>query len=141
MEKYIFVCIGTNRLIEDSFGPRVGEILEKNFSKYANIQVLGTMKTPIHLYNAPIFWDYLKKVKNNIILIDSALGRPEEIGKTYISCGGIELGKAFGKAFYFPASLNIKTVVGDGNSKNLRLIHQLAQNIATVITKGMQEIA
>ena len=29
MEKYIFACIGTSQLIEDSFGPRVVEILEK----------------------------------------------------------------------------------------------------------------
>ena len=143
MERYIFVCIGTNQLIEDSFGPRVGDILKKNFYKNNNIKVLGTMEKPIHFQNAPIFLDYLKKEKSFLIVIDSALGKVENIGDTYVNIGGLEIGKAFGKSFYFPANISIKTVVGiKGYSgpyepKN---INYLAKRLANKIINNMYEI-
>lgn len=122
----MFVCIGTNQLIEDSFGPRVGEILQKNFDKNEKVKVLGTMKSPIHFQNAPIFLDYLKHEDHRLILIDSALGDETLIGNTYLNRGGIEIGKAFGKSFYFPAQWNIKTIVGTKkNMENRKKINQI----------------
>lgn len=140
---YVFVCIGTNQLIEDSFGPRVGDILKKNFDKNTNIKVFGTMKNPIHFQNAPIFLDYLKKEQSPLILIDSALGRIEEVGSTYINLGGVEIGKAFGKSFYFPAHLNIKTIVGTKEHSKLygiNHVNQLAQTLATQIIHSIYEM-
>ena len=143
MEKYVFVCIGTNLIIEDSFGPRVGEILKKNFYKNDNIKVLGTMEYPIHFQNAPIFLDYLKQEKCSLILIDSAFGETEKIGSTYINVGGMEIGKAFGKSFYFPANLNIKTIVGTKEHSGfygVNHINYLAKNLATKIINSVYEI-
>lgn len=143
MERYVFVCIGTNQLIEDSFGPRVGDILRKNFYKSSNIEVLGTMEYPIHFQNAPIFLDYLKQKQNSLILIDSALGEAEKVGSTYINIGGMEIGKAFGKSFYFPAHLNIKTIVGTKEYSGLygiNHINYLAQTLATKIIHSVYEI-
>ena len=48
VKEYIFVCIGTNKILTDSFGPRVGEKLENKLKKYSNIKIYGTMKFPIH---------------------------------------------------------------------------------------------
>lgn len=148
MEDYVFVCVGTNKLIEDSFGPMVGDLLTCNFYKYPHIKVLGTMKKPVHFNNAPIFLDYLKCNKSKIILIDSALGKYEDIGNTYINLGGTEIGKAFGKSYYFPANFNIKTVVGVqeenhlGKSRiknfekkrSLEQIRKMAQKVAQQVT-------
>lgn len=142
MEEYIFVCIGTNQLIGDSFGPRVGEILQKRFKRISKIKVLGTMKCPIHFQNAPIFIDYLKTEKSKLIVIDSALGEETSIGNTYMNRGGIEIGKAFGKSFYFPAHWNIKTVIGKKEEilKNRNKINQLAQKLANQIVEVMEEL-
>ncbi len=146
MEKYIFICIGTNLLIEDSFGPKVGEILNKNFLSHPNIQILGTINCPVHFQNAPIFIDYLKQYHGKLILIDSALGKNEEIGSIYISPGGTKIGKAFEKSFYFPAHLSIKMVVGNKKEKQVemkekeKIINSLAQSLATTITNGMYQI-
>lgn len=148
MKNYVFVCIGTNLLIEDSFGPRVGDILIRKFDKNPNVEVLGTMKCPVHFLNAPIFLDYLKNEQANIILIDSALGESKDIGTIYLNRGGTEIGKAFGKSFYFPANFSIKTVIGtlnrEGNDlkhnnkcekwKRIREINGLAQKVAGQIT-------
>jgi len=139
MEEYIFVCIGTNTLIEDSFGPRVGEMLEKYFKSISKIKVLGTMKCPVHFQNVPIFMDYLKNKESKLIVIDSALG--EEVGNTYMSKGGIEIGKAFGKSFYFPAHWNIKTIVSRRiNEKTVHQINGLAQKLAGQIIEVMEEL-
>lgn len=114
MESYVFVCIGTNKIMYDSFGPRVGEKLQNIYYKDPNIQVLGTMNKPIHIKNAAMFLDDIQLCREKIIvLIDSALGKEENIGNTYINAGGIEIGKALGKGIYFPAHINIKTVVGN----------------------------
>lgn len=147
MENYVFVCIGTNKLIEDSFGPRVGDILEKQFEKNKHIKILGTMNSPIHFQNAPIFLDYLKQEGSKTIIIDSALGEENLIGNSYLNRGGIEIGKAFGKSFYFPAQWNIKTIVGTNKNstqairrfeevkkrKKLNTINQIAQKLAKQI--------
>lgn len=144
MKNYVFVCIGTNLLIEDSFGPRVGDILIRRFDKNPNVEVLGTMKCPVHFLNAPIFLDYLKNEQANIILIDSALGEKDKIGTIYLNRGGTEIGKAFGRSFYFPANFSIKTVIGTLSSKEnslrqnnqhdrwkrIREINELAQKVA-----------
>lgn len=134
MENYVFVCIGTNKLIYDSFGPRVGEFLIKNFPKDSKAKIFGTMQNPVHFKNATRFLKQLKKMKSSkIILIDSALGKKETIGNTYVNFGGVEIGKAFGKSFYFPAHLNIKTVVSYQDT--IDEINQLAQEVAYKITQ------
>ena len=55
MENYVFVCIGSNKIIYDSLGPRVGDKLEQNFNKNKNIEIFGTMKNPVHFKNALLF--------------------------------------------------------------------------------------
>ena len=144
MKKYIFICIGTNKMPSDSFGPRVGEKLKESFKRNPHIQVFGTMKKPIHFQNAKTFLKQLEKKKTKkTILIDSAFGNKEQIGSTYISSGGIELGKAYGKSFYFPAFLSIKTVIG--NQQDLpnwtsRQIDFLAKKVANQIIEVVEEL-
>ena len=138
-EEYIFVCIGTNKLISDSFGPRVGQILKNNFKNYPKVKIFGTMENPVHFKNAPSIYKKIIKNKNEqIILIDSAFGKKENIGFSYINLGGIKIGSAYGKSFYFPAIMNIKTVVGTKNYlpnwKECE-IEKLAQNLADFIIK------
>lgn len=153
MDNYTFACIGTNKLVEDSFGPKVGDILEINFCKQKNIKVFGTTRSPIHFKNALIYLENIKKEQGIIIVIDSALGKKEKIGDTYINIGGIEIGKAFGKSFYFPANLSIKTIVGTRNEiikqnlkgkfeieSNIARVNSLAQNLASRITEIIFEM-
>ena len=41
---YTFVCIGTNKIVPDSFGPRVGDKLKQVFYSSPEISVYGTMQ-------------------------------------------------------------------------------------------------
>lgn len=137
MENYVFVCIGTNKLIADSLGPRVGEKLERYFKENPMVQVLGTMKNPVHFKNANIVLKKLEETKKkNIILVDSALAFEAPIGDTYIGRGGIELGKAYGKSFYFPGILNFKTVIENRKEKvdwKVEQMELLAQRVSRKI--------
>ena len=138
MEEYIFICIGTNRLIADSFGPRVGEKLKKKFKYFSKIEVLGTMEKPIHFNNAK---ETLKKLQpyhqKQMILIDSAIGKNEKIGNIYYNLGGIKIGKAFGKELYFPAHFNIKAIIGNKSyipNWTIYEIDELAEIVANKIS-------
>ena len=140
---YTFVCIGTNRIISDSFGPRVGKKLKQVFFKNENINVYGTMENPIHLKNVEYF---LKKIenKNQIILIDSAIGRKEDIGNTYVNRGGMEIGKAFNHSIYIPANINIKTVIGAKEympNYSIYQIEQIANKVAYKIVQIVFELS
>lgn len=140
---YTFVCIGTNRIISDSFGPRVGKKLKQVFYKNENINVYGTMENPIHLKNVEYF---LKKMenKNQIILIDSAIGRKEDIGNTYVNRGGMEIGKAFNHSIYIPANINIKTVIGAKEympNYSIYQIEQIANKVAYEIVQIVFELS
>ena len=140
---YTFVCIGTNRIISDSFGPRVGKKLKQVFYKNENINVYGTMENPIHLKNVEYF---LKKMenKNQIILIDSAIGRKQDIGNTYVNRGGMEIGKAFNHSIYIPANINIKTVIGAKEympNYSIYQIEQIANKVAYKIVQIVFELS
>ena len=57
--------------------------------------------------------------------------------------GGIQLGKAFGKSFYFPAYMNIKTVIGNKNSFlqwDTQQIDLLAEKVANKITQVVNTV-
>lgn len=144
MGEYVFVCIGTNKLVADSFGPRVGQRLQANFGNFSKVQVFGTMQNPIHFKNAKILANRLKNEnKKQIILVDSCFSRKEEIGSTFANLGGVEIGKAYGKSFYFPAHINIKTVIGNQTkipNWNISQIDDLAQRVANQITNVVWQI-
>ena len=139
---YTFVCIGTNKIVSDSFGPRVGDKLKQVFYSSTGINVYGTMKNPVHLKNAIYFLKELEN-KNQIILIDSAIGKRKEIGNTYVNRGGMEIGKAFNQSLFFPANINIKTVIGAKEyipHYSVSQIENLANEVASKIIKIVFEL-
>ena len=42
--KILFLCVGTNRIIGDAFGPVVGSVLKRNLLEENGINVLGDLK-------------------------------------------------------------------------------------------------
>ncbi len=139
---YTFVCIGTDKIIEDSFGPRVGNKLNKIFYSNPEIIVYGTMKNPIHLKNATHILQNIKKT-GQLILIDSAIGKKEQIGSSYLNKGGVEIGKAFNQSIYFPADFNIKTVIGSKEyipNYSVNEIENLAEDVSKKITNIVLEL-
>lgn len=93
----VVVCVGTNKVGFDSFGPRLGTILEKEgiFAK-----VYGTIEEPITALNIPYYFEkILSENQNKIILaIDACQCGPSQIGEIFFLKESLFPGSAFGKS-------------------------------------------
>ncbi len=111
---YIFLCVGSDKIIGDSYGPLVGEKLKEAFhNKYHNIEVYGTLEAPVSAINLE---QKVKEIYNRyqhpcIIAIDSALGAQDKIGSILVSNTKMQCGKGAGKKMVFVGDISIKGVV------------------------------
>lgn len=116
-EKYneiVFLCIGTNGIIGDSVGPKTGSILKEKF-KESNFAVLGTSSNEINYFTInKVLEQKIKSLRKPfLITIDSALSKPEFIGKIIINKQYLHLGKSLKKEKYILGNLNIKVIIGE----------------------------
>ena len=118
----IFLCIGTDRLIGDSFGPFVGNRLTKLFRDAERLNVIGTLENNISVSNINAVINNIKNTYTNpfIIAIDAALSRPENVEKIVVSEGPLLLGSSLNRRGIQVGDMNIRGIVG----KNCRNANQ-----------------
>lgn len=116
MENILFVCIGNGKIIGDSLGPLIGTVLEKNkrlIQNNVNIDVIGTFENPILYYNVE---EFIKNIDSQdyseIVIIDSALGSKENIGKVMITPTEILIGVGVNRGRMVKGDIILKGVVG-----------------------------
>ena len=127
----LFLCVGTDRITGDTFGPIVGYKLKRLFQNTKNIRIIGDLENTVCDNNIEaVIDDICRKYSNPFIIsIDSALSCNEEnIGRIIVKKGGISLGKSLGKEQYIIGDMAIKGVVAK-NLKNPRQNLKLLQNI------------
>ncbi len=95
-EKPIFICIGSDKVVGDSLGVIVGELLRQK-PQFKN-RVYGDMSNPINRSNLKTV---LKDIRSKhpfspIIVIDAVLGNIEEVGCIKAFSGGVIAGGQFG---------------------------------------------
>ena len=116
MENILFVCIGNGKIIGDSLGPLIGTVLEKNKRLIQNnvkIDVIGTFENPILYYNVEEFIKNIdSKDYSEIVIIDSALGSKENIGKVMITPAEILIGVGVNRGRMVKGDIILKGVVG-----------------------------
>ena len=113
LSKLIFLCIGTDRVIGDSFGPLVGYKLEKLYKNESNIKVIGTLQNIICMQNA---LGTIDKIYNTyeepfIIVIDAALSNTNSIGIIVVSKNKMNIGASFRKKNIYVGDISIKGIV------------------------------
>ena len=117
----VFLCIGTDKLIGDSFGPLVGTKLENLLKEYNifNVNIYGNLNENICYTNVEKWMNIIEKKhpKACIVVIDAALSKKINIGKIYVKKGTIELAKGLNKSKIMVGDIAIKAVVG----KNFKL--------------------
>ena len=141
LENILFVCIGNGKIIGDSLGPLIGTVLEKNkrlIQNNVNIDVIGTFENPILYYNVE------KVIKNinsqdysEIVIIDSALGSKENIGKVVITPAEILIGVGVNRGRRVKGDIILKGVVGINYNNISRNLIELEG----VETKQVEKIA
>ncbi|HIU51718.1 MAG TPA: spore protease YyaC [Candidatus Merdicola faecigallinarum] len=142
----VFLCIGTDKMTGDSFGPLVGHQLKrllKNFETIKHIIVLGDLEENVCATN---IYEKVEKIKKNcekpyIIAIDSALSRKEDIGKIFVSKKGICVRKGIQKKHEQIGNASIKGVVAK-DYKIPQINYEILQNTPLrIIIKLSEEIA
>lgn len=143
----IFLCIGTDKVIGDSFGPLVGYKLEILFKSTNRIKIIGNLSEPVCCNNIE---SVLKNINNQykkpfIISIDSALSIVNDnIGKITVSEGGLCIGSGLDKNSVHIGDMNIKGIVGRDTRKpiqNFRILQNTSLNLvmrlADTVSKGI----
>ncbi len=137
----VYLCIGSDRLIFDCLGPIVGSMLKNN--KSFNGYVYGTMAEPITALQVESAVKYIRRFHfgAELVVIDSAVGRPDEIGK--IKCFNRGLRPALGvdkqmKVVGDRSVMGVVTTkdrVKNVNSCNVKLssVHAMAEKIVGMI--------
>lgn len=118
--KIIFLCIGTSKVIGDSFGPLVGNKLKREIHNN-NIIILGDLEENISALN---LYENLKFINNKynkpfIISVDAALSRKEDIGKINVYPYGIKIRNALEENHNRIGNLSIKAIVANNNKKSI----------------------
>lgn len=143
-----FLCVGTDRMTGDSFGPLVGSKLidllqEYNFS---NINIYGTLEKNLN-------YESINRVINNInseaiiIVIDAALSKKENIGKIFVSNKKTILGKGLDKNKIEIGDISIKSVVAKDYKipkYNFKALQNISLNgvitLANIVAEGICEV-
>ena len=149
----VFLCIGTDRVIGDAFGPLVGSELEEKLSKYniSNINIYGTLNENVCYTN---IYEVLKKIKDRhpkscLIAIDSALASKDSIGNIIISPEKMYIGKGLNKKKIEFGDISIKAIVGKDSkmpnhnfyilqNTSLNDIMQLSKTVANYIIEAIK---
>lgn len=108
----VFVCVGTPKIVGDSLGPLVGEMLrERNVNAY----VYGTRRRPITALNLHGYRKMLNTYHRGdlIVAIDATMGNIEDVGKLKISEGGLRPAGAFRKNAGRLGDVGIMAIVGE----------------------------
>ena len=140
----VFLCIGSNKVIGDCFGPMVGTNLKRiNFRK--NIKVIGDMDKPINAINVK---EKIKNIDKNsyIIAIDSALSKYEADG-IYVNSKKMILGNGVNKNIIEIGDMSIKGCIGKMEKSmidNLYNLNEVYKNkiymLSNIVTMGIYEI-
>ncbi len=147
-QEIVFLCVGTDRIIGDSFGPLVGtkliELLKE--CNYSNINIYGSLEENLSYKNIN---KVLKRINNKdlIIVIDAALSKKENIGKIFVSNSKTILGKSLEKNKIEIGDISIKSVVAKDYKiarSNFKALQNISLNgvmtISNIVSEGIFEV-
>ena len=138
----VVVCIGTEKVVADSLGPRVGSLLNENMA--FPLFVYGLQGANIHAQNLAQAITVIKGLHPNapLLVIDAAVGQASQIGKIQLTKGNIAPGSATQKDLGVVGDVSIVGIVADKNMSSFYdnsceksiLVEKLSQFIAMGIS-------
>lgn len=146
----VFLCIGTDRMTGDCFGPLVGNrIKEAIVNNNINCTVYGDLENPLIYSDVDkSLKEISEKCKNPcIIAIDAALSKESNIGKILVRKGGLRFGEAINKGRREVGNISIKAIIGRNYKrahKNMELLQNTSlnfvMNLVDIVSEGILEI-
>lgn len=115
----VFLCIGSDRITGDCFGPLVGQALATKHNIVSH--VYGTLTHPVTALNLVETLDFIKHQHSDceIIAVDSSLGKQDEIGQFRIIADGIYPGLGVGKRLPKVGDYSITATVAPYGDKSI----------------------
>lgn len=139
--KPVIVCIGTPKVIGDSLGPKVGDLLIGQYD--VNAYVYGKTSSPVTGVNCEQYFAHIRnKHKSSLIVaVDACLGRDEDVGTIKYSTSGLRAGSALGKDLGTFGDVGFLGVVAKVGKDNLRsLLHADEENVTALSEKIAEKI-
>ena len=123
-ERPIFLCVGTDKIVGDSVGVLIGELLTKKYK--INAHVYGTLDANVDAQNINQIIDdiKLKHPSSPIILVDGILGDFDSVGQIKFYKNGAYAGGQYGKGV-FVGDYSILPVVGVKGIDSLNFINSV----------------
>lgn len=149
ISKLIFLCIGTDRIIGDAFGPLVGYKLNYLFKNEDNVEIIGNLENKICLHNIE---KIVQDIKNTyeipfVISIDAAFSNKMNIGEIVVSKNSINVGSGLNRKNIYVGDMSIKGVVSKNlnnpkyNFKSLQNAPlSLIMNMADSVAQGIRHV-
>lgn len=149
--EFVFLCIGTDRMTGDSFGPLVGTKLQELLGEnnIYNINIYGTLNENVCYTNAKEKIEVINKVHKNacVIVIDAALSNEENIGKIFVHKEKTILGKGLYKSKIEIGNISIKAVVGKSyrlSKYNFTTLQNVSLNtiinLSEIVAEGIMKV-
>ena len=149
ISKFFFLCIGTDRVTGDSFGPLVGYKLKYLLGNKKNIEILGNLNSIICRHNILKILNEIKSKYENpfIVAIDAAISSKKTIGTIVISGNSMKVGSSLNKENIYAGDMSIKGIVSrDLNipKYNFKLLQNtslnLIMNMSNLVAKGIYDV-
>lgn len=138
ISKLIFLCIGTNRVIGDCFGPLVGSKLKHFFSQEENIEVIGDIENIVSLKNVYSIINQIQEQEAFVIAIDAALSCNNKIGTIIVNQNKMNIGSGINKRNLYIGDISIKGIVAK-DLKNPKHNFNTLQNMPLSVIIDMAE--
>ena len=136
----VILCIGSDRVTGDCFGPLVGEYLTRGHN--VDTFVYGSLSktvTALNLAETALFIKARHKGRA-VIAVDSALGIEKDLGSFRVFYGGLYPGAAVGKVLPKVGDFSLTATVAQNgaealNGVKLGFVSQLARTAAKEISR------
>lgn len=137
----IFLCIGTDKLTGDSFGPLVGYKLNTLYEEEKRIKVIGGLDDIVCAVNIDKKVKLINEKYSNsfIISIDSAMSNLFNIGSLVVERDGLYVGSALNKNVLKIGDFSIKGIVTK-NMKSSKYNFRLLQNTSLSMVMAMADV-
>lgn len=147
----IFLCIGTDRITGDSFGPLVGYKLKNVLNHIKKVDIIGDLDETVSNENILDAITYIKTNYTNpfIVSIDSALSIRKNVGDIIVSNQGIYLGTSIREKKVYIGDMSVQGVVAKNTcvaqynfkrlqNTNLSLVMKMADIVASGIISSIE---
>lgn len=111
-ENIAVICIGSDRLIGDCYGPLTGHMLSS--CELPGLQIYGTLEKPVHALSIAETLAQIDIVNTLCIAVDCSVGEPNHIGFVGVSYDPVRPGSGVGKKLPEVGDISITGIVASG---------------------------